>query len=90
MGLMQEHRRSRRDARLRMLQIGFIVYEVPFDHLHYSSKKIMFRWKNSQTKDPGKRLPVEHLMYNYETVKSGTYVNFREVCIRFKFRPGRV
>ena len=34
------------------------------------------------------RLTLDHLMHNPEVAKSGTYVNFREVCGRFDLRPG--
>ncbi|KAK2186212.1 hypothetical protein NP493_210g00025 [Ridgeia piscesae] len=63
--LMQEHRRSRRNMGVKMLQIGFIIY---------------------QTSTPKERLPAKHFKYNYESGKSGIFVNMREVSGRCELR----
>jgi len=41
-----------------------------------------------QTSTPKERLPAKHFKYNYESGKSGIFVNMREVSGRCELEPG--
>ncbi|XP_074642195.1 calpain-B-like [Tubulanus polymorphus] len=41
-----------------------------------------------RTKKPDSRLPGKHFRYNYDSGKSGVYINYREVSARFELEPG--
>ena len=81
--LAQEHRRSQRDKKIRLLQIGFCLYQVP---------KEAFETENNNEETMGgqklKKLDDMYFAYNYDVGTSGPYINYREVFARFELNPG--
>ena len=79
--LAQEHRRSQRDRKVRLLQIGFCLYR---------STPAPSSGGNGNGKTDGivKRLDEKFFAYNYDVGNSGPYINYREVFARFELSPG--
>jgi len=70
--LAQEYRRSRRDQKAKLLQIGYCLYRHP----------------DADSSRPLRRLEEDFFMYNYDAGSSGPYINYREVFKRFDLSPG--
>ena len=77
--LAQEHRRSQRDRKVRLLQIGFCLYR---------STPAPSSGGNGKTDGIVKRLDEKFFAYNYDVGNSGPYINYREVFARFELSPG--
>jgi hypothetical protein len=87
--LMQENAKPTPNEPGKMMQIGFIIYSVG-EYFNFFSIFVNHIFFVVQAVHPNERLTLKHLMHNYEVAKSGTYVNFREVCGRFELKPGYV
>ena len=81
--LAQEHRRSQRDKKIRLLQIGFCLYQVPKEALQNTNEA-------SREIDETRLKKLDDLFfaYNYDVGTSGPYINYREVFARFELKPG--
>ena len=77
--LAQEHRRSQRDRKVRLLQIGFCLY---------SASPAPSAGGNNRTDGNVRRLDERFFAYNYDVGNSGPYINYREVFARFELSPG--
>ncbi|XP_013421779.1 calpain-A [Lingula anatina] len=55
---------------------------------HLGVKMLQIGFVIYKTEDPENRLPEKHFRYNYDTGKSGVYINYREVSGRFQLEPG--
>merc|ERR1712061_289986 len=84
--LAQEHRRSQRDKKIRLLQIGFCLYQVPKEALKYLDNNDQ---NDDATLDEMKLKKLDDLFfaYNYDVGTSGPYINYREVFARFELSP---
>ena len=86
LSLAQEHRRSQRDRKIRLLQIGFCLYQIP------SSKEARNPKLDTTTANENgqqmKKLDDMFFAYNYDVGTSGPYINYREVFARFELAPG--
>ena len=85
--MAQEHRRSQRDKKIRLLQIGFCLYQVPKEAL----KNLDNNDQNDEASLDGmklKKLDDLFFAYNYDVGTSGPYINYREVFARFELSPG--
>ena len=77
--LAQEHRRSQKDRKIRLLQIGFCLYQV---------SQMMDATKEEKIKRKMPKLNDQFFAYNYDVGTSGPYINYREVFARFELSPG--
>lgn len=73
--LMQKNRRIKRNIGVTNLAIGFAIYEVPKKYLDQKPLPVEF-FKQVYFVNPDKKSV------------SSTFINLREVCLRFKMPPG--
>ena len=84
--LAQEHRRSQRDRKIRLLQIGFCLYQIPSSvSAQKPATSSLDEFANNQQV---KKLDDMFFAYNYDVGTSGPYINYREVFARFELAPG--
>ena len=87
--LAQEHRRSQRDRKIRLLQIGFCLYQIPTDMTIKNEKQATSRgYETTIVPQTMPKLDNHFFAYNYDVGTSGPYINYREVFARFELAPG--
>lgn len=74
--MAQEYRRSLRDRKVKLHQIGFCVYRAGHSSNENESGSYVQRHQE------------KFFSYNYDVGNSGPYINYREVIGRFELSPG--
>ncbi|ELT98268.1 hypothetical protein CAPTEDRAFT_97820 [Capitella teleta] len=65
-----------------------LMQEHRRSHRRVGVKTLQIGFILYQTSNAEQRLPAKHFKYNYDSGKSGIYINLREVSGRFELEPG--
>ena len=83
--LGQEHRRTQRDRKVKLLQVNTNT-TAKFLNLKLRFCSVQIGFCLYRANDRHTRLTAEHFQYHHDEGTSGPYINYREVFARFELR----